>query len=169
MANPSTIAKKSEGGKTIQEKAGFTHQYKITSADLQDSTDNTAQVINLFTLKAGQRITDILFKVVTPFTEIDASSNPVASLTFALGETGDADGFSAAVSVLDDQSPVTYGPAAYQASSGDLNTVNDADTTIIATVTPDSGGAVDEVKDGEIIVLFRVDTIDDAIESALKL
>ena len=31
------------------------------------------------------------------------------------------------------------------------------------------GGAVDEVKDGEIIVLFRVDTIDDAIESALKL
>ena len=57
----------------------------------------------------------------------------------------------------------------YQAQPGDLNTINDADTTIIATVTPDSGGAVDEVKDGEIVILFRVDTVDDAIESALKL
>ena len=89
MANPSTIAKKSVGGKTIQERGNFTHAFKITSADLQDSTDNTAQTINLFTLKAGQRITDLLFKVVTPFTEIDASTNPVASLTFSAGETGD--------------------------------------------------------------------------------
>ena len=144
-------------GKTLQELSTFTHRIKITDADLTEGTDNTNQSVTLFNVKAGQQIRNFAYKVVTAFTEIDASTNPVASLTMKVGEGSGAE-FSAAASVLDDATPILYGPTADQASIGKVYT---SDTDIKATFDPDSGGALDEVQNGVIEFYFNVVDIDD--------
>ena len=144
-------------GKTLQELSTFTHRIKLTDADLTEGTDATAQSVTLFNVKAGQQVRNFAYKVVTAFTEIDAGTNPVVSLTMKVGEGSGAQ-FAAAASVLDDVSPVLYGPAADQASIGKVYT---SDTDIKATFTPGAGGALDEVQNGVIELYFNVVDIDD--------
>ncbi len=79
---------------TERAAGGFTHRASLTHADLTELATNTAQVIDLLAVTAGQMIARVAAYLKTPFAAAgDAAFN---SNTISIGDAGSATRFVAA-------------------------------------------------------------------------
>lgn len=90
----------------IEERAGLgaTHKVTITDADLTTTTSGTAQVIELITMKAGQKVLATKYDLETAFT---GGSLSALAITVGDAATG-ANYLLASSSVLSSDTPITY-------------------------------------------------------------
>lgn len=75
-----------------QAASGYNKKVVITHADLTESTVNTAQTIELFSVPAYTVVDSCAFKLVTPFE--DASDNALNTTTLIVGDGGSTARFS---------------------------------------------------------------------------
>lgn len=87
-------------------QTGFTHLVILTHEDLTQATANTAQVIALLTVAAGDAVFRAATVLVTPFT--DASDAAFNSTAITVGET-DADRFIVSQQLNSNGTEVFYG------------------------------------------------------------
>jgi hypothetical protein len=131
---------------------GFTHSFKVTHADLTETTANTAQVIPLYTTKKGTLILDAAFILKTAFK--DASDAAFNSNTISIGIGGAAASFLPATEINEKGTEVLA-----------FVTTNATDTlpgsfvgadTIDLTVNSMSGKSLSDIDTGEVIIMLRI-------------
>ena len=143
---------------------GFTRQVTITSSDFVDNApsgeaDNDPQTYEICTIPAGSYVRGVYFYVSTEFDDSGGGAN----LTVALGDAGDADGFTAAAQIhTDHASTVVTGlnDGAFF-NDGTTNDVKNAKaystaSTVEALFTPSGGWKLSELTAGEIRIVVDI-------------
>ena len=136
---------------------GFTYHVKLTHADLTETAANTAQVIELITVKQGSIVSQVGFNLTTPFE--DASDANLNSTTITIGDAGSAARFSASKELNVNGSEVLAWADAYGTST--MPYVYLAADTIDATIGSMAAKSLSNIDTGEIDILFNVVDISD--------
>lgn len=132
---------------------GFTHGFTITAADLTETTDNTAQVIDLITVPAGTLVASVATRVVTAFE--DASDNALNTTALTLGDAGSANRYMASQELNANGSTVV---AKAQPSTVPYATV--AETTLKATFGSMASKDLASVDVGEVHIFLKLQDLD---------
>ena len=137
-------------GKSIQELASYTDSIRITHADLTASAAN--QTITK-TVKAGQQVRDVAYKLHTQF------AGHGATLKLDVGDGNDDDGYIDDHEIHASGTTLDFGPAgtAVPALQG---IVYAADDTIDIKFTINTGN-VSQLTSGEVEILFNIVNIND--------
>jgi len=136
-------------GKSVQELAGYTDSIRITHADLTASA--TTQTITK-TVKAGQQVRGVAFKVHTAF---DGGST--SALALDVGDGVDPDGYIDGEEIHADATEVLFGPALDGLLTGKTYAADDT-IDILFTAT---GANVSVLDAGEVEILFNVISLND--------
>lgn len=128
---------------------GATHRVLVTTKDLTTSADNTAQVFDLFAVKARQHVRLVKLIVHTPFRDpADAAYN---STTISVGDSAQATVFANAIQANANGSfvPVTHGGA------GNVKNYTGA-ATVRLTVNSMTAKNLAALKEGVVEALLEV-------------
>ncbi len=145
---------------TTESATGFTHAFRVTHTDLDESTNNTAQVLELCDVKAGDIILGCAVHVLTSFA--DAADNAFNTTTIEVGDGGDVDRFLASQEVNANGTIITS-----KAGTGTLKAFTATDTVDIK-VTSMSGKNLAALTKGELIVLLRIANMADIAKAAFR-
>ena len=136
-------------GKSIQELAAYTDSIRITHADLTAAA--TTQTITK-TVKAGQQIRGVAFKVHTAF-----NGGATSALSLDVGDGVDADGYIDGEEIHADATEVLFGPVLGGLLNGKTYAVDDT-IDILFTAT---GANLSVLDAGEVEILFNVINLND--------
>jgi len=137
---------------------GFTHAIKIVPADLAtQTTANTALVIEMVPVKAGDIVIRAAYHLRTAFS--DASDAAFNSTTITIG-----DGASAAVYLASTQINVNGTEILNKAGTGTEGAYN-ADDTVDITFTSMSAKALSDLDTGELWVFLHIANLKDLARS----
>jgi len=131
---------------------GFTHSFRVTHADLTETTANTAQVIPLYTTQKGTVILDALMYLETAFE--DASDAAFNNNTISIGIGGGAANFMPATQINKNGTEILS-----FATSNATDTIPYAFVaadTIDLTVNSMSGKSLSNIDTGELVIMLRI-------------
>tara|TARA_R110002012_G_C11359806_1_gene580721 strand:+ start:118 stop:570 length:453 start_codon:yes stop_codon:yes gene_type:complete len=131
-------------GKSIQELAAYTDSIRITHADLTAAA--TTQTITK-TVKAGQQVRGVAFKVHTAF-----DGGATSALKLDVGDGVDADGYIDNEEIHADATEVLFGPALDGLLTGKTYAADDT-IDILFTAT---GANVSVLDAGEVEIVFNI-------------
>ena len=139
---------------------GFNFAVKLTHADLDLTTNSTAQTLELMDLAAGDVVLDCAVRVKTAFKDsADAAFN---TLGIEVGDGGDVDRYLASQEVNENGTEVLT-----KVGTGTRLAYNAADTVDIV-VTPTSGKNVAALTTGELMVYLRVAKLADLTKAGYR-
>ena len=136
-------------GKSIQELAAYTDSIRITHSDLTAAA--TTQTITK-TVKAGQQVRGVAFKVHTAF---DGGST--SALKLDVGDGVDADGYIDNEEIHADATEVLFGPALDGLLTGKTYAADDT-IDILFTAT---GANLSVLTAGEVEIVFNIISLND--------
>lgn len=159
MADQAVTAKLVKGPAANNEVGrGWTHQQTVKYSDfVATAADNDTNTFSLFTIPANSIVESVGFRLKTAFDD----SGGGASLTIALGDEDDPDGFVTATELHVDGTEVFIAAnnGAYYTVGGDAGTakgkVYTAAKTVKAVFTPTSY-ELEECTAGEVVVFARI-------------
>jgi len=145
--------------------SGFTHKINITAADLTMATANTAQVINLLSVRAGMFVDRAAYALRTAFKHAADSAFNTTTLMVGSLTVDDNDKFLASntagtgMQLNENGTEVFYHINPVAASTAGLATAPFmfiANDTIIATFGSQSGKSLSNIDVGEVDIFLRV-------------
>lgn len=125
---------------------GYTHEAVITHEDLTESTDNTAQVIDILDLDAGQTIEKIAWELETPFEDASDNAYNSTTLTMKAGST----------SLISAEQVNRNGTEVLRDRTDTPNTSASAET-LTATFGSMTDKALEDIDTGEVHIFFRLE------------
>ena len=143
------MATENYNGKSIQELASYTDSIRITHEDLTAAAGN--QTITK-TVKAGQQVRGVAFKVHTAF-----DGGTTSALKLDVGDGDDADGYIDNEEIHVDATEVLFGPALDGVLTGKTYAA-DGTINILFTAT---GGNVSLLDAGEVEIFFNIISLND--------
>ena len=144
-------------GQDEERSHGFTHRVQLTYADLAAfTTASAAGTITLFTAKAGEIITLVAARLVTPFQNTGDAAN--LSTALVVGKSGTTNQLLASTELNANGS---YVGVATQPSTVPAGYATD--TAIIATLTPTSGKTLASLNVGEVDLFLHIKSLDKLI------
>lgn len=134
----------------IAANGGFTHVSTITANDLTTTTADTAQTFTLATLKSGDVVFRVYYRMKVAFK--DASDAAFVALSFSAGQTGTTTTWINAIQVNE------LGTEVFTAGSTGTNPIvyNAANTLTATFSAPTSGKNVNDIDIGEIEVFVEL-------------
>jgi carbon monoxide dehydrogenase subunit G len=145
---------------TTESATGFTHAFKVTHADLDLTTNATAQTLELIDVKAGDIVLACAVHVRTQFK--DSADNAFNTTAIEVGDGGDVDRFLASMEVNANGTVVTS-----KAGTGTMLAYTAADTVDIK-VSSMAGKNLNALTQGELIVLLRIVNMADIAKAAFQ-
>jgi hypothetical protein len=133
----------------LEQRGWFTHKAVITHEDLTETADNTAQVLELVAVDAGDVVQDSALHLVTPFK--DASDSAYNTNAVTLGDGGSANRFISSTEINENGTEIL-------SKAGTLTTsyAYVAADTVDLTVNGLTGKALADIDVGELWVFLRI-------------
>jgi hypothetical protein len=133
----------------LEQSGHFTHKVVLTHADLTETAANTAQVIEMITVAAGDIVTDAAFIMTTSFTDAsDAAFNTVA---VTVGDGGSATRYLSSTETNSNGTEVFY--KAGTLTAGNMYTVAD---TVDITFNSMALKSLVDIDAGSLTILLKV-------------
>lgn len=141
---------------------GFTHRARVTCDNLTETATNTAQTLQLLSVKAGTFVDRVAMVLVTPFE--DVSDNAFNDIKLTVGDGSDVDRFFASntagtgIQINVNGTEVIYHVNPVAASTAGLATapfMYTADDTVDAVFGSMTGKALNDIDKGIVDIYIR--------------
>jgi len=135
-----------------EQKGGFTHKVVLTHEDLTETTDNTAQTIEMVSVEIGSRVAEASYILKTDFE--DASDVNLNATTLEVGDAADPNRFIVSKELNGNGTEIQA-----WSTANDVNTVPYtylADDTIDAKIGSMAAKALNDIDTGEIWIYLNV-------------